>query len=387
MVHSTPTGDFDVLTRADVVTLAEHAPGPCVSLFMPTHRHGPQTRQGPIRLRNLLDDADRQLRSMGAAASSVEDLLKPARVLLDDPEHWQHQSDGLALFLAPGRHWRFRVPMALPEESTVGARFRLRPLLPLLSGDGVFFVLALSQNAVRIFEATRSTIGEIDPGEMPTSMAEALAFEEPQRQLQSHSTGPSSVQFHGHGAGAEIEKAALERFLRLVDKGLQRQLGGSTHPLVLACVDYYVPVFRSVTHHPRVLKEPVEGNPEHRRPEELQAAAWELVRPLFAAASDEALARYRQAAGKGAAVDAIADVVAAARDGRVDTLLVTPGPPVWGRVDAATGTVDLGATESPGREDLVDRAVLDTIIAGGTVVAATPADLPAGVGAAALLRY
>ncbi|MGH8983519.1 MAG: hypothetical protein ACRDY6_06530 [Acidimicrobiia bacterium] len=386
MAAVVPIGDVDILRDADVRALAQHSTGPCVSVYLPTHRHGAETLQGPIRLRNLLDDADKQLRDHGLAAQAVEDLLARLRALLDDADFWQHLSDGLALFAAPGWHLRVRVPLSLPEEVTAAASFRIRPLVPLLSGDGVFFVLLLSQNAVRIFEATRVSIAEVDPGPMPTSMGDALAHEDPETQLQFRSSR-GIAQFHGHGAGGEIDKAALERFLRAVDRGLHARLGASTYPLVLACVAYYVPIFRSVTRYAHVLEVAVEGNPEHRRPDELHAAAWELVRPHFATTAERARARYQQAAGTGAAVSGIAEIVTRAREGRIDTIFVAPGPPEWGRVDPDTGTLDTHVDRSLAGEDLVDRAVLDTIRGGGTVVAGVPVGLPADTAAVALLRY
>ena len=38
----------------------------CVSLFVPTHRAGPETRQDPIRLENLIKDAQSRLIALGA---------------------------------------------------------------------------------------------------------------------------------------------------------------------------------------------------------------------------------------------------------------------------------------------------------------------------------
>ena len=57
-----------------------------------------------------------------------------------------------------------------------GDRFHLKPLLPLLTGDGRFYVLAVSQNAVRLLQGTRHSIHEIRPELMPKSFADATHF-------------------------------------------------------------------------------------------------------------------------------------------------------------------------------------------------------------------
>jgi hypothetical protein len=352
----------DLVTRDEVVALAR-VDGPCVSVFMPTHRHGPETLQGPIRLRNLADQAARTLTDDGHDAPLVDQLLGPVRALIDDADFWQHQSDGLAVFAAPGWSWHARVPLDLREEVTVAPSFRVAPLIPLLSGGGRFFLLAVSQNAIRLFDAGRHRISELDLGPIPASIDEALAHEDPERQLQVRSSGGPAGQFHGHGAGDEVDKATIERFLRAVDHGLRERIGPSDQPLVLASVAYYLPIFQAVSSYPNLVDAAVEGNPDHRSAEELHAAAWPIVEERFTAGLERELDRFGTASGTGLTATDPDEVAAMAQQGRVDTLLVADGVEPDARVDAA---------------------VLDTLVNGGRVVGveAAVADTPA----AALLR-
>jgi hypothetical protein len=55
----------DVIRTQDVEQLASPGASPRVSIFLPTHRTGPETAQDPIRLRNLLSQADEDLRALG----------------------------------------------------------------------------------------------------------------------------------------------------------------------------------------------------------------------------------------------------------------------------------------------------------------------------------
>ena len=381
-----PVGDLDLFSSDDVVRLASQGEGPRVSIFLPTERRGAKTHQGAIRLRNLLADAQRQLRDAGLSSRAIEDLLAPEHALALDDDFWQHQSDGLALFAATDRHLHYRVPLSLVEEATVARGFRIRPLVPLLWGDGRFFIMVLSQNTVRVFEATRLTIGEVDTSAIVKSMGDALAMEESERQLQYHSSGSGTVHFHGHGAGEEIDKGAIERFLRVVDRGLRESLDGATQPLVLASVDYYQPIFRSLTHYPHVWDQAITGSPERWRPEELHEMAWTIMAPHFAAERTSALARYRQGVGTGTTTTDIEEIVVGARDGRVDTLFVSTDAPLWGRVDEENRHVVVDAQRSLEVEDVIDRAVVDTLRHRGSVVSVEPTEL-APDAAAVLLRY
>lgn len=358
-----PLGHVDVLSAEGVRKLVQ-TPGPCVSLFLPTARFGPATLSGPARLRELVAQAADRLSEQGADQKQAEELLAPVRELMGDEPFWQRQSDGLAVYSAPGHFAHFRVPIAFPEEAAVGEAYRIRPLLPMVSADGVFYILALSQKSVRVFQATRQTVGEMDLPGLPRSLEEAIPQEEMQRYGQAHSTGRTSAAFHGQGNEADYDKAALERYFRAVDAPLTAALGNGTAPLVLACVGYYRPMYTQASRYPHVWQRVVEGNPDGRSAAQLHDAAWPLVSDHFAAREQRYLDRYREQAGTGRTVTGLAEVLAAARDGRVDTLIVEAG---------ADGSNEL------------DRAIAETLRHDGTVVSPAEADL--GGEPAALLRY
>jgi hypothetical protein len=95
---------MDVIRRTDLERLALRGAGPSVSLFLPTHRAGPEVQQAPIRLKNLLREATRALQADGVKAPMVHAVLAPLQRLVNDGLFWQYQSDGLALSSRPG--WR-----------------------------------------------------------------------------------------------------------------------------------------------------------------------------------------------------------------------------------------------------------------------------------------
>jgi len=180
----------------------------------PTHRTGADIQQDPIRLRNALATAERELVVLGWRTADAEDLLDPARQLIGDRHFWRHQTDGLAPFIGSGVLRTFRVPITFEELAVVSTQFHLRPPLPLIGAE-VFWLSALrshglrpprtmrirplsvdlpayspfSQNAVRLFRGSRHAIAAVDTGHPPTSKAEALAHKDPEKQLQA-AAGP-----------------------------------------------------------------------------------------------------------------------------------------------------------------------------------------------------
>ena len=118
--------------------LSVHTGKPCVSLFMPAFRAGRDTEQNPIRFKNLVKEAENRLSASGIRPAEIQDLLKTARSLVDDPLFWQRQGDGLAVFLTEGLTKMYRLPVAFHESAVTGRRFNLTPLLPYFAGEGRF---------------------------------------------------------------------------------------------------------------------------------------------------------------------------------------------------------------------------------------------------------
>lgn len=382
----------DLLLRGHVHELIEHRDGPCVSVFLPTHRTSPESAQDPIRLRNLLDEAEERLVAGGLRSTEAKEVLEPGRKLLEFGEFWSYQSDGLAVFLAPGWSQFFRLPLEFPELVVVADRFHIKPLLPLLLGGGRFYVLALSQNEVRLLEGSRQSVEEVELEDVPRNLREALKYDDLEKEQQFRVAGRGGrgapAVFHGHGIGGEVDKVLLERYLRQVDEGLWEVLREERAPLVLASVGYERAMFRKVTRYPYVLEEGIEGNPEKLRAQELHERAWAIVEPVFTGAREEAAERYREAAGSGEAVASnVEEVVRAALEGRVETLFVLLEQQRWGMVDPQTLEVVVHADRRPGDEDLLDRAAVETLLTSGTVFAVPPEEVPGPGPAAALLRY
>ncbi len=221
---------IDALSRETLKALIEQRDLASVSLYMPTHRAGSQIQEGPVRLKNLLKQAEKELLDRGMRTRNVQKLLEPAEGLVPDSLFWKYQSDGLALFLSPGSFLFFRLPLDFEELVVVNERFHLKPLLPLLTGDGHFYILALSQNEVRLLEGARHSVDSVELDDMPSSLADVVQLDESGRQLQFHtSTGSPSgagrrpAIFHGHGETSD-NKDRILRYFRKINEGLREVL-------------------------------------------------------------------------------------------------------------------------------------------------------------------
>ncbi len=366
-------------------------PGWAVSLFMPAHRRGRETEQDPIRFKNLLREVEERLGDKNVRRPDVQQMLEPAHRLLEDASFWWHQSDGLAAFITAEEARFYRVPLPFESLIVVANRYHLKPLLPLFTDNGHFYILALSQGEVRLLEGTRNTVDEIDLEHMPGSLVDALQFERYERQMQFHTGtsaghGDRAAAFFGHDPSDE-DKTRILRWFRKIDSELSSLLAGERSPLVLAGVEYLLPLYTQANSYAHLLDDGIHGNPEELRPEDLHTRAWPIVHPTFVAVQEEAAARYRQLSAAGKTMTGVEETVAAAHHGRVDTLFVALNAQVWGAYDTKTDTVQVRESPEPGDEDLLDLAAIESLLNGGSVYAVEPEQVPDGGPLAAVLRY
>ena len=69
---------MDILNRDNLEQLSKQEDGLHVSIYMPTHPAGDQIQQDPIRLKNLLNQAQEELMARGLRRPDAEALLQPA---------------------------------------------------------------------------------------------------------------------------------------------------------------------------------------------------------------------------------------------------------------------------------------------------------------------
>lgn len=90
-----------VLSIDELKALVETAQSPCVSIYMPAQKAGPEVRQNPIRFKNLIREAENRLEAMGMEGGEAAEFLKSAHEL-DTVEFWENQDRGLVILLSPG---------------------------------------------------------------------------------------------------------------------------------------------------------------------------------------------------------------------------------------------------------------------------------------------
>ncbi len=384
-----------MLSRFEFEHLATQRHELSLSFYLPTHAvTADKTRQDPVRLKQLLRQAEGLLRERGQRPSAVEKFLAPLWTLQQDPIFWLHQSSGLAIFFSPELYRYYRLPLIFEEKLLVGDRFYLKPLLPLITNNGRYFVLALSKDQSRLFECTRFEAAQVPVEQMPQGLAEALRYDDPQRQVQYH-TAPSgggsgkrqAAMFHGHGVGTDDEKSNILRYFQQVETAMQELLRNHPLPVVLYGVEYLHGLYREASRYPNLVDHGLTGNPDLLKAKDLPDRVWPIVQTLFEQAQETAVNAFKTLEGTGRTSVDLLEILNGAVDGQVAVLFLLQGATQWGRFDPEARQVHLAAEGTPDGEDLLDTAAFHAFAKGGAIYVLEPASMPTRQSIAAILRW
>ncbi|MCZ6796016.1 MAG: hypothetical protein O7J95_20600 [Planctomycetota bacterium] len=381
--RSLPAPSF-VFTAAQLKRLLEERDGPCVSVYFPAHRRKTEARSDSILYRNLCREVEKVL-ERDTPAATTRDIVGRLTAL-DDPEFWEHGSEGVAVFAATGFFACYRLPVAFRSLEVVGGTFHTKPLLRYLQEGRFYHVLAVSLHEVSLYEGVGNEhLHRVPLSGVPTSVNEVASGDAP-GQRGSH---PRGEDHHLQGRGGNDGKAAVERFFREVARGLLRNgLKDSRKPLILAAQSHHLALFQRVAQLPPLVEEGIAADPTRMTLDEIRAEAIRILRPAFQRHVERAKEEYGLAVSREQGSDRLQDVARATAEGRVRRLFVESGRRIWGLLDKTSGDVVPGEPHKNAHDvDLLDELAELTLARGGSVLVLSPEEMPSRSGLAAAYRF
>ncbi|WP_162306105.1 hypothetical protein [Oleisolibacter albus] len=273
-------------------------------------------------------------------------------------------------------------------------------MLPALAADSRFVVAAISLKEATIYEGGGGELRPVALADLPRGMENLFGGGPDARgegQTRSDGTVRKPVTANAADAPANADAGSQKQvsndeaiqYLKQIAACLDQYLGGSGVPLVVVADERLAGHFRRVCRYPVLVEPMITVPPDSLDPATLHSHAREVLRPRFDQARRDALDRVRQGVGGGGGTASThpAEIVAAALQGRVETLLLRQGGACWGRWLPKEQTAILHHARHPGDEDLLDLAAAHTMVTGGRVFELDVSDMPPGQVMAALLRF
>jgi Bacterial archaeo-eukaryotic release factor family 3 len=367
------------------------AEGPCLSAYMPLSTAPPSqsVKANALEWKETLRALEPKLQQYGAAGRELVDSMRDWDGVLQGR---QPEGRSLAVLRSHDVFVATWIEEAVKSRADIGPHFYIRPLLPDLTREKAFYILALSQKNVRLLRCTSRSSEEVAlPSHTAAGFDDYMNTAKPDHMLDNRSTpGPSMGASKGvmfsTSSEREDKDEYLAHFYRQIDRGVEEILHGKTEPVVLAGVEYEIALYRSLNSKLRLAQESVQGAPNSLKSGEMHARALDAMLRCYEKKTDDALAQYNHKVGAGAS-NRLKDVVTAAHDGRVLTLLVSDSLERTGVFDEETHTVKGRETGTSEDEDLINDAAVQTILHAGQVFVVPNGKMPNGAPLAAIFRF
>jgi len=386
---------IDVPTLAEFKALAATKGEVCVSIYVPTSPLHDQAHANRIAFKDLAKNALSQLKAAGIDKRRIEPLREQFghiggailestddnkyRYRENDPaeeidEFWATQANGLAVLANPENMQTFRLPDRPKPLAEVADRFHLTPIIHAMTSPHHIFVLALSEDAVRLVHVFVNLPSvRVHVPDLPKNADQATRR-------------PDGASYPHAIWGLEDQKVLLYKYVRKVDHAVRSALAGQTTPLVLAATEPLVSLFRSVNTYPHLVQDTIEGNPDRMSDAQLENAALPILDRLYERELNATLARYDELKPRRATTD-VSYAAHAATAGAVDQLVVDLDAVIPGVVSDVDGSVAYAASDTAKTYSVVDEVARRALCTGARVLGARSARLPNHAQLVAILRY
>lgn len=383
-----------IMTKEQFAELANYQNQLCISLYVATTNTPSveaNVQKDFIAFKNKLQQVASLLKDKGIDQTQIERLLKPGYDLLRKEDFWSNLSEGLAVFVSDGLFRYIKMPVTPENELLVNSTFYLTPLIPVITNKIYFYVLVLSKKQAKLYRADAFGMRYIPVKGMPRGVDDVVHFEEKDDQnlFRTDTSGAGGgANYHGIGSGKPDEKTNLAMYFDEVDETLWKEiLHNENVPLLLAGVEYLIPIYKQVAKYKPIWDDAITGSHEHEDTNALYQQARAKMEPYFEERANKMLEAYGNQSATELTSSIADDVVPAAHYGRVAQLFVAKGEHIWGTFDEMNNVLAIHPTQEGDDECLVDKAVIKTLLNGGEVFILPPERVPGGSKIAALMRY
>lgn len=362
------------LSPTTLSELRRPRPYPAVSVLTPTHRREPENTQDPVRLRNVVAEAKKQLEADPAVPRERRiDVARQLDQALTEVD-LAHAEDGLVIFAAPGEHQVWSLARPVPERVVLSDTFLTRNLVSAQASERPFWVLSVAPDRATLWNGGTDRVVEAHLAGFPLTRDHRENFDAERQER----IGDMPSTFRDE---------STRHFLRDADTAMAKILRDQPRPLyvtgeqaALSVLDEVGSVTKEAVHVPH-------GGLAHGTPD----AVWQAVRPLHEAENRKntaAVARELETArGRRAFAAGVDEVWQNAREGRVRLLAVEENYRITVRDTGGDHLVPAASDDLDAREDIVDEIVEQCLETGADVRFVPDGTLGDAQGIAGVLRY
>ena len=387
------TSEFHPLPIETFETLAANHALHCVSIYLPMNKKGKEQneRLAQETLKTCVKNVHKTLQKYQLSTAEITAYLKPIEALIAEVELWRNPSEGLAIFLDKKGLNYYTLPIPFITKTQVASTFYLTPLLPLYQDEEMYYLLELSQDYVKLYEASPYGLTDLQIKSLaPDTLEKAVGFDFKQKMLQFRSGQDafSSGSFHGHGEGKDDDKKEISNFLRVIDKAVNKAIKNNKAPLVIASTNNVFNSYKKINTYPNLYTKNCKGDPEFKNKTKLHEASLKLIKPYFEEIKIQQLTQFQELYHTPKVSYQLNEIIPAAISGKIDTLFVEKNTDEFGLYNLENGKLILDTKKEIQNSSLTNLAAVQTFLNKGNVYVLDTQEMPVkGRPLNAIFRY
>lgn len=339
------------MANLNIKELAKRKGGPCVSIYLPTHRNAPENKQDRIRFKNLLSQAEKEIADKFAVKNPSQ-FMKEAEELYQDLMFWTHAGDGLALLIDEEETRILKLEGKIPERLVVGERFHLLPLLNYYEFMNESYILDISKDRFKLYYGSREGIEAIDTPEVAQNFQDL--FDDWDIQDDHHHSG-RVANYQGHQSKPEINEKETQKYLRYVAKGLGNLLKDSDLPLLVFGTTEVLSLFKEYSKGDLEIYRQIDKPLASLQINEIYDKLKEILLPRYEKEIESYLEDLNTEIAKDRGTDNESLVLREAPTGRIDSLFIASD--MGGLIEEETDKLVQNVLTTDGRVVLIDEAI------------------------------
>ncbi|MBW6490893.1 MAG: hypothetical protein K0B15_06815 [Lentimicrobium sp.] len=342
----------------------------CVTIILNTHRTSPDNQKDPLRLKNLIKEAEERLFS-DESKKDAKLLVQRLHELASKIDH-KYNLESLILFVNEDIAEYTRLPVSVENRVVIDHTFATRDLVRAMHLESNYYVLVLSQQKVRLIEAFNDKV-----------VSEAGApF--PLNNTQLYSTNKAEL------SNASRQTNLVAEFFKRVDKELNNVRKENPLP-VLICTEQgnYHEYLKIAAQKQSIFSTYLNKNRLDEKAHAIVTEAWKIVQEFTIERNNSRKAELQKAVSQNKFLSDANEIWQAITMGRIQTIFIEQGkfqPARWEN-DRIIYVSDEQRNNKEVVDDIYDELIEANMNFGGDVVFLPKGELSKFNGFGAITRY
>lgn len=362
----------DIPTTRDIASLFGLRAEACVSIYLKTTPITHEIEACKIEFSNLIRQAIHQLEAQGLDKHHVKQIQELFEEVQQDDVLWRNQAHTLAVFATPDSIRTFRLANLINSRIEVSDRFNIKPLLRSTTFDQSAYVIAVSENSMRLVEI----FADLPPEEIKDpNFPEHLYSDMTRRSRKDMKSGDEDL------------KRDIAKYSRLIDAAIAPLLKHSDIPVIVMAAQPIASIFHNLCTANNLLPQIISCSPDRIPLHDIATAARTVLQGHYQSKIEALHERYTARFQKRRATDKLEEIARAATLGSIETLYIDIDGKASGCIDENTGEIDYHPAEGTIQYNLVGEITRRAFLSGAQVIALRQSDMPAAAEVAATLRF